>query len=642
MPETVTAFVVAAATAAGASASTAAAIASATVAVGKLAISYGLNALLTPSSPTASQGRNVSSEGGVAPHAVLYGRNLVSGHVLAEHGWAKKGAKLKFYTRLYGIAGHRCDALEQWYIDGQPYTPSADGYITSAPYRAKGTNFLQVFHSPGRRSETVNLGYQLSTRPRNSSNGSINLGAAPWWRDTDRLRGRAWQAFVGEYDDAAFPGGQFPQISAVWRCKRIYDPRKDSAQPGGSGPQRADDPNTWVYSDNWALACTDYWRSEYGPMRDSVVDLPGRVMPASTVNWPTVIAAANASDEQVTNGQGGTEPRYRLWAYLPNNDNPRSNFDMLILHGAGWYSEDGGRLSLWAGVYHPPSVDGPTIRDDWATGPITVERLKSRLGRFNGVRGEWIDPDQTWRAVSYPEVVDAEALARDKGRKSFRPFNLSFSPSAGQAIRVASILVRKTLFPRTVRLQTDRLGLLLAPGHTVDVDLPSRRVTASTFKVSEWSFTAGGREADVCELILEEDHPDIYRLPAALDPDAPPLSPPPPPPGTGNLLDNRIYPPNAIEAPIDITYAGGAFELSWTPLDSAEGDIRYEVWAKRGKPVDRLGNVRLDGTQLGTVRDPGFRHVATTDSQWTFYVRAVDTAGLTSAFIASPTQEPSI
>lgn len=640
MPETITAFVAATATAAGANAATAAAIASATVAVGKLAISYGINALLTPSSPTASQGRNVSSEGGVAPHAVLYGRNLVSGHVCAEHGWPKKGAKLKFYTRLYATAGHRCDALEGWLIDGKPYTPNADGFITDAPYRAKSTNFLQVFHSLGRRDEPVNSAYQQATRPRNSSSGAINPSASPWWRDTDRLQGRAWQAFIGEYDDAAFPGGQFPQIAAIWRGKPIYDPRKDTTQPGGSGSQRADNPDTWSWTDNWALVCADYWRSEYGPMRDSVVDLPGRVMPSSRVDWASVIAAANASDEQVTNGTGGTEARYRLWAYLPNNDNPRSNFDMLVLHGAGWYSEDGGKLSLWAGVYHPPAVDGPTIRDDWATGPVTVERLKSRLGRFNGVRGEWVDPDQTWRAVSYPEVVDAAALARDKNRKSFQPFNLSFSPSAGQAIRVASILIRRTLFPRTVRFQTDRLGLLLAPGHTVPVDLPSRRLTGSTFKVSEWSFTAGGRDPDTCELVLEEDHPDIYRLPAALDADAPPLSPPPPAPGADSFLDNRLYPPNPVEAPIGIAYAGGGFDLSWTPLEASEGDVQYEVWAKRGTPVAKLENVRLDAVRLGSVRDPVFRHVAVLDAKWTFYVRAVDAAGLTSSFLASPALEP--
>ncbi|MEO0880648.1 MAG: hypothetical protein AAFY22_13165 [Pseudomonadota bacterium] len=638
MPETVAAFAAAAATSAGASAAAAAtvgSIASATAVIAtNLAISYGINALLTPASPSPNQGRNVSTEGGVRAHPVAYGRGLVSGHAVAEHGWAKKGDKLKFYTRVFALAGHEFDAIEGWLIDGSPYTPNAAGFIIDRPYFAKNTSFLQVHHSLGRRDETVHVKFQEQTRPRDSSSGNIDFAAPVWWRDTDRLQGRPWQAFIGEYDDAAFPGGQFPSVQAVWRFKKVYDPRLDSTQDGGVGSQRADDPSTWTWSDNWALCCTDYWRSEYGPMRDTVVDFAGRIMPTSSVDWASVIAAANASDELVPDGKGGQEKRYRLWAYMPDSNNPRSNFDMMVVHGAGWYSEHAGQLKLWAGVYHPPALDAPTIEVGWETGPVMVERMKSLLSRFNGLRGEWLDPDQSWRAVAYPEVTDADALARDKDRKRFQPMNLFYSPSVGQAIRVASIAIRRTLYQRMITLPTDRLGLLLEPGHTVSVDLPERRISGAVFKVTSWSFQFGGPEADRCDIVLEEENAAIYDLPAIIAGEA--VTDVPASPGFGATLDNRLNAPSAIDS-VMVSINNG-YNVSWTPLDASELVARYDIYAKSGAPLADPQSADVSG-QLAAGAVGGSAVVAGLDQSldWTFYVRAVDTAGVPGPFTASPT-----
>lgn len=594
----------------------------------KLAVAYGVNAALSPRSPSAERGRTIPTQGGVVPHAVAYGKGLVAGHHIAEHGWAKKGSKLKFYTALYVLAGHEFDGLETWYVDGRTVRTDANGFVLDAPWRAKGYNFLQLFHSRGRRDEPVHAGYQQATRPRNPSSGGINLSAAPWWRDTDRLQGRPWQAFVGEYDEAAFPGGAFPQLTAVWRFKKIYDPRLDSSA-GGEGGQRADDPATWQWSDNWALACTDYWRSEWGPMRDEATVHPGRVMPARYVDWPSIIRAANASDELVPDGKGGSEKRWRLWAFLPDNLNPRANFDLMIANGAGWYTEDGGQLKLWAGVYHPPEPGAPVLAEDWATGDIVVDRHQSVLARFNGARGEWIDPAATWRAVSYPELTDPDAIARDKGIKRFQPLNYIYAPSAGQALRAASIAIRRTLFPRAAKIPTDRLALLVQPGETYVLDLPAHRLSRVPMKIAGWDFEYGGEAPDKASLVLEEDHPEIYALPQVILDQA--LGNTPAAPGADDPRTNLVLGPDPLDAPPVIHAAVNAFDIHWGRSDLP--GAAYELWAKSGAPPASPAALLTTGSLLTLTAASGWRHPGLVAGQtWTYGVRVIDTAGLASSF----------
>jgi hypothetical protein len=52
--------------------------------------------------------------------------------------------------------------------------------------------------------------------------------------------------------------------------KLMYDPRKDDTVPGGSGDQRWEDPDTWVWSDNAAVCRYNWVRGVYAD--DDVTD----------------------------------------------------------------------------------------------------------------------------------------------------------------------------------------------------------------------------------------------------------------------------------------------------------------------------------------------------------------------------------
>ncbi len=81
----------------------------------------------------------------------------------------------------------------------------------------------------------------------------------------------------------------WPNLAAIVKGRKLYDPRKDSTN-GGTGTHRLATPSTWEYSDNPTLALADFIGSTvYGW--------------GKTLGWPSVITCANFNDTLV----GGTE-----------------------------------------------------------------------------------------------------------------------------------------------------------------------------------------------------------------------------------------------------------------------------------------------------------------------------------------------
>lgn len=80
-----------------------------------------------------------------------------------------------------------------------------------------------------------------------------------------------------------------PNFGGRIRGRKVYDPRQDSTN-GGSGSQRLTDATTWTYARNPALILADFLKAtDYGC--------------GLTLDWPSVIVAANANDALV-----GTAP----------------------------------------------------------------------------------------------------------------------------------------------------------------------------------------------------------------------------------------------------------------------------------------------------------------------------------------------
>src|SRR5690606_29023148 len=110
-----------------------------------------------------------------------------------------------------------------------------------------------------------------------------------------------------------------PNIRVELRGTKLYDLRKDSTVPGGSGSHRFGQPATYEWSDNPAILEYNYRRGIYvGTQR-----VLGMSVPASDLINDMYIAAANACDEDVPLKEGGTEKRYRV-GLIVSDDRPHS------------------------------------------------------------------------------------------------------------------------------------------------------------------------------------------------------------------------------------------------------------------------------------------------------------------------------
>lgn len=130
-------------------------------------------------------------------------------------------------------------------------------------------------------------------------------------------------------------------ISARVRGRRLYDPRKDSTVSGGAGVHRLNNPATWEWSDCPALADADFLaNATYGCGR--------------TVDWVSVIAAANANDALV-----GTPAEKRRM------------LGVSFVQAAA-VAQIADALRAYAGCWHVPGAQGVRLVPDVDSAPVAT------------------------------------------------------------------------------------------------------------------------------------------------------------------------------------------------------------------------------------------------------------------------------
>lgn len=122
--------------------------------------------------------------------------------------------------------------------------------------------------------------------PAGETDADLEADSEGEWKATDLGREMARCKFVYRWNSDIYPNGP-PNPTAIIRGVRAYDPRKDSTN-GGSGAHRLADASTWEWTRNPALLWAWYMTWSGGGRR-----------PASRLDWPSVITAANVCDEAV-------------------------------------------------------------------------------------------------------------------------------------------------------------------------------------------------------------------------------------------------------------------------------------------------------------------------------------------------------
>jgi hypothetical protein len=468
---------------------TAFAVASAVV---TMAITTGLSlvtrALFKQSAPTATGpapnnrlDTRQSIRQPIAPHQVIYGRARVGG-IFADM-WVRNGNQTLYFPLI--LAGHECDAVGPVYLNDQLSTLDVYGNVVTGSYAGNAV-----------------IGVHLGGADQGAS-GLLLLEAAGRWTADHRLRGLTYLACQLFWDNTTGTGnpgnGTFqvshlgaklwqngvPNVTAYVRGKKVYDPRT----------------GTTAWSDNWALCVADYLCD---PVYGLGVDYD------TGIDEEALIAAANASDEEVTLAGGGTEKRYTINGAFKCDGSPDEILGLLLGAGHGKAIYDGERWIIQAGVYQTPTI---TITDDDMRGGSTLQTLMSARDAFNAVKGT-APIGHLMQPADFPAVISDTFRAADGGIEKFRDIELPFTDSAARCQRIAKIHLLKARQEIVETFKGKLSCWRVKAGDTVLRASPINGWTEKPFEVGSVKFAVDedpeGNPVLGVDLVLLETAPEVY------------------------------------------------------------------------------------------------------------------------------------
>jgi len=516
----------------------------------------------------SAKDRELMIRSAVAPRRIVYGRDKISGPIVYMQS---SGAKQEFLHIVVVLAEHECDAIETVYFNETPLTIDGSGWVTTTAFVSNpvsgvhgdlgmsdiggsltltytSTGIQSVFteagigdayeqtqvdgwsHTPGSNVITglppetqvrVIYNYTIAGTPR--ARVRKHLGAAGQVADADLISesGGLWTAsHIGtgicylyvrlEFDQDVFGSVGVPNISAVVRGKKVFDPRDD----------------TTAWSNNSALCLADYLKS-YEGMRASDAEVPDT----------EVITAANICDEEIDLAEGDSpsllQKRYISDLSFTTDVSPRDVTAELAQCMAGRAVWTQGRWLVRAGAYRTPTL---TINaDTLADGTVTIVPRASRSELFNAVRAKHRNPDEAYAEVQAPLVENPQYEDEDGGVQIARQIDIPTLADTYRAQRLAKIELERARQALTAQLTCNLRAYDLAPTDTVMLTLAQYGWTAKVFEVIDRTLTMSGSlqyilretaagiwewnfgEATIGDLAPNTDLPNPYTPPVPLE-----------------------------------------------------------------------------------------------------------------------------
>jgi hypothetical protein len=261
---------------------------------------------------------------------------------------------------------------------------SNDGKVTATKY----ANAIWIRRYTGTTSQTVD--FILNGRYPSTFTSSF------------RGRSVAYSAMSFDWGDGKLFRGP-PLMTFVIKGKKCYDPRLD-VSPGASPTN----PSYIAWTENPALCWTDYAMADYGG-----------AVPSTSINWASVVAAANICDALVNIPGATTQKRYTFNGRiaLPVDPDWRQNAKLFIDAMMGRMVFRDGIWFCYAGAFDAASYS--IEKEDW----LSIDRIKTVAprdgGRWNTVRCWYVDPSRNWQRVecfprrnaTYKSADGAEEIA---------------------------------------------------------------------------------------------------------------------------------------------------------------------------------------------------------------------------------------
>lgn len=481
------------------------------------------------SSLSPEQSRTITTREPLASHRIIYGHTRIGGNIV----YMESTDSNRYLHMVIALAGHEIDAVEKVYFNDEEVTWDAGtGIVNSVNYSSK-----------------AKIQYKLGTDNQTAFSDLVSESDNKW-TSNHRLRGIACLYVRLEFDQDKYPNG-IPNITALVRGKKVYDPRSD----------------TTIYSANPALCIADYLCDTKHGLGASFV---------SEIESAVLIASANICDANVNLSGGGTEHRYEINGYFEASVTPENALSQMLTAMSGKLIYSGGKWRILAGSYYSPTLtfDENDLRDGFK-----IQTLVSRRELFNTVKGTFISADNNYISSDFPSITSSTYVNQDDGEKIYSDIQLPFTTSATMAQRIAKIQLERARQQMTLGLPMKLVGMKANVGDVIQITNEHLGWSSKPFEVVSSTMNFSGEILGI-DLELRETASTVYDWSTeeeqAFDPAPNTTLPNPfqvsPPTGLTLSILNTVAPDGTTQSGIIAT---------WTPPTNSFV-IQYEVQYIRG------------------------------------------------------------
>ena len=423
------------------------------------------------------------------------------------------------------------------------------------------------------------------------------LTGAPSWTSNHRLRGVAYLGIRLKWDREVF--GSIPNIQAVVKGRKVYDPRNGST----------------AYSDNPALCLLDYLKNtRYGK---------GLVSSSFEPNYDSWKTAADVCDDDVTAFAGHTTKNFQCNTVLNTDNTIMSNVKVLLSGMRGLLPYTQGIYKL---VIERAGLSSFAFTEDHIVNGISFSGEK-KSNRYNRVITTFTNPDNNWQEdqVEYPDAGSAEYTtlkSEDGGFELEHRVHLPTITNLYQAKHIAQTILKRSRQGIQCSFLSTAEALEVAVGDIVNVTHRTPGWVNKQFRVMDLSLQNDGNVV----VSLMEHQNSIYTWQSTSEV---PIIP-----------DTNLPNPYSVIAPIGLViHSGENYQV--TNNDGSTSPRVYVTWTE---PTDSFidsyvlqvstGNNTIWDIEHSTDSTPLYITGVTSGATIGVRVKSINSMGVSSAWLS--------
>jgi len=546
---------------------------------------------------------------------IVYGTRKVGGNVIFVE---TSGTDNEFLYMAIIVSEGEIDDITKIFVNDTEVTFNGDlADNTQRTVASSDSNFFRADPAV----EGSSAASLITVEPHygtDSQSASSLLDELSSWTSNHRLRGLAYIALKFKWNADAF--GSLPQVTAIVKGRKVYNPNLDGTKTGGSGSHRQNDSTTWEYSDNGIYQMLDYLRNERFGMgiADSYFD-------SNFADWQT---AGDVVDANITPFSGASQ--IDLLDSHPVVDTSRKAIDLVADFVKGTRSY----LNFTAGKYkvlvETSGSASVTLTEDNIIGGINVAS-KNKNSRYNRVIVNFTNENKNYQSdtAQFPPV-DETGLASADTHSNMKTadgnillegnFDFPMIVNQHQAQELAEIILRRSRSSLDVSLKCDGTALDLAIGDIVNITHATPSFSAKPFRIQGMTINTD----HTVTLQLSEHQDSYYAFGTQVAP--------------ATIPDTTLPNPFSVQPPASVT-------LSDTLIEYNDGTVIVALDVTIGATPDKFIDFYQVEYKLSTDSDfiiyaqgSGLNHRVLNvidQSSYDVRVKAVNTTGVSSTYVSA-------